>query len=183
MADMFDERHSAILANGVKMPLLGFGCYQIPAEDAERCVLDALEVGYRHIDTAEAYFNEKEVGAAVRGCGLNRADVFVTSKIWICHYGYEKTKTAVYRSLERMGLDYLDLMLLHQGFGDYYGAFKALQELYTEGVLKAIGVSNFFPRFLLDLVKFGDAPAPMVNQFELHPYFQQPQARALMEKM
>lgn len=180
MADMFDERHSAVLANGVKMPLLGFGCYQIPADDTERCVLDALEVGYRHIDTAEAYLNEKEVGAAVRGSGLNRADVFITSKIWICHYGYEKTKTTVYRCLERMGLDYLDLMLLHQAFGDYYGAFRALQELYAEGVLKAIGVSNFFPRFLLDLVKFGEAPAPMVNQVELHPYFQQPQARALM---
>ena len=116
MADMFDECLSVVLANGVKMTLLGFGCYQIPAEDAERCVLDALEVGYRHIDTAEAYLNEKEVGAAVRGSGLNRAEIFVTSKIWICHYGYDKTKTAVYRSLERMGLDYLDLMLLHQGF-------------------------------------------------------------------
>ena len=102
MADMFDECHSVVLANGVKMPLLGFGCYQIPAEDAERCVLDALEVGYRHIDTAEAYLNEmKEVGAAVRGSGLNRAEIFVTSKIWICHYGYEKTKTAVYRSPNR----------------------------------------------------------------------------------
>lgn len=182
MADMYDERHSVVLANGVKMPLLGFGCYQIPAAQAERCVLDALEVGYRHIDTAEAYMNEKEVGAAVRGSGLARSDIFVTTKVWICNFGREKTKQAVYRSLERMGLDYLDLVLLHQGFADYYGAFKALQELYAEGVLKSIGVSNFFPRFLLDLVKFGDAPAPMVNQVELHPYFQQPQAREYMRQ-
>lgn len=180
MTDMFDERHAVVLANGVKMPLLGFGCYQIQPEQTKQSVLDALEVGYRHIDTAEAYFNEAEVGAAVRASGLPRADVFVTSKVWICHFGYDETKRVVYRCLERMGLDYLDLMLLHQGFGDYYGAFKALQELYREGVLKAIGVSNFFPRFLLDLIKFGAEPAPMVNQVELHPYFQQPQARALM---
>lgn len=174
------NENKVVLVNGVTMPLLGYGCYQIAANEAERCVLDALEVGYRHIDTAEAYLNEKEVGAAINKSGIARAELFVTSKIWICHYGYEKTKTAVYRSLERMGLDYLDLMLLHQCFGDYYGAFRALQDLYAEGVLKAIGVSNFFPRFLLDLVKFGDAPAPMVNQVELHPYFQQPEARALM---
>ena len=112
MADMYDERHCVVLANGVKMPLLGFGCYQIPAAQAERCVLDALEVGYRHIDTAEAYMNEKEVGAAVRSSGLARSDIFVTTKVWICNFGREKTKQAVYRSLERMGLDYLDLVLL-----------------------------------------------------------------------
>lgn len=170
------------LNNGLKMPKLGYGVYQVSKEECERCVSDALEIGYRHIDTAQAYFNEAEVGRAVKVSGIKRDELFITTKVWISNYGYDKTKASVYRSLELMGLDYLDLMLLHQPFSDYYGAYRALEDLQTEGVLKSIGVSNFYPRVLADLVGFNRV-VPQVNQVEVNPLHQQVDAHAVMDKL
>ncbi|MCD8039960.1 MAG: aldo/keto reductase [Clostridia bacterium] len=169
------------LKNGIKMPQLGFGVYQIEKDICERCVLDALQVGYRHIDTAQAYENEEEVGSAVKKSGLARKDVFITSKIFIQNYGYEQTKKAVALSLERLQTDYIDLMLIHQPFGDYYGAWKAFEELYDKGILKSIGVSNFYPDRLVDLCCYSRI-SPMVNQIETHPLHQQVEAQKWMEK-
>lgn len=121
------------LNNGIEMPILGFGVYQIPKEDTKRCVLDVLKVGYRAIDTAQSYFNEQQVGEAIKESGIPRNEIFVTSKVWIDNYGYEKCRQLVLNSLEKMGLDYIDLMLLHQPFADYYGAYRALEDLYAEG--------------------------------------------------
>ena len=133
------------LRNGVKMPILGYGVYQVTKEDCERCVLDALQAGYRSIDTAQSYFNEEEVGSAIKKSGIPREDIFLTSKVWVEHYGYEAAKASVLESMRKLQVDYIDLMLLHQPFNDYYGAYRALEDLYKEGRLRAIGVSNFYP--------------------------------------
>lgn len=160
------------LANGVKMPMIGFGVYQV--EDHNQCeqsVLEALNAGYRLIDTAESYMNEEAVGSAVRKSGLKRDEVFVTSKIWVSNFGYEKTKKAFEAGLKRLGTEYMDLILLHQSLSDYYGSWRALEELYKEGKVRAIGVSNFYPERLTDLCMNAEIK-PMVNQIECHPFFQ-----------
>lgn len=161
------------LSNGAKMPQEGFGVFQIPDHnEAKRCVLDALDTGYRLIDTAAAYGNEKAVGDAVHESGLNREDVFVTSKVWVQDISYEGAKKAIDRSLSNLGFDYLDLMLLHQPMGDYYGAWRALEEAYKAGKLRAIGMANCYPQIIADLCLTVDI-TPMVNQVEIHPFFQQ----------
>ncbi len=170
------------LNNGIKMPILGFGVYQIPASDTKKCVLDALKVGYRMIDTAQSYFNEREVGEAIRESKIPREEIFVTSKVWIDNYGYEKCRESVLKSLDKMGLDYIDLMLLHQPFADYYGAYRALEDLYEEGKIKAIGVSNFYPDRLTDICLFGRKIIPAVNQVETNPLNAQVEAQKNMEK-
>lgn len=169
------------LSNGVKMPQLGYGVYQVGKEECERCVLDALAVGYRHIDTAQSYFNEEEVGNAIAGSGIPRQEIFITSKVWIEHYGYEQTKKSVYESMRKLKTDYIDLMLLHQPFSDYYGAWRALEDLYAEGKIRAIGISNFYPDRMVDLASFARIK-PMVNQVETHPYNQQREAQEWMKK-
>ena len=169
------------LNNGVKMPQLGYGVYQVTKEECERCVLDALEVGYRAIDTAQSYFNEAEVGAAIEKSSVDRKDIFLTTKVWIEHYGYEAAKTSVLKSMEKLKTDYIDLVLLHQPFADYYGAYRALEDLYEEGKLRAIGVSNFYPDRLVDIASFARIK-PMVNQIETHPLNQQIEAHKWLEK-
>lgn len=169
------------LANGVKMPQLGYGVYQVTREECERCVSDALSVGYRHIDTAQSYFNEEEVGNAIKKSGIPREELFITTKVWIEHYGYEECRKSVLESLRKLQLDYIDLVLLHQPFSDYYGAWRALEELYAEGKLRAIGVSNFYPDRLVDLCSFSRIK-PMVNQVETHPFNQQKAAHEWMNK-
>lgn len=169
------------LNNGVKMPQLGYGVYQVTKEECERCVLDALEVGYRAIDTAQSYFNEAEVGSAIEKSSVDRKDIFLTTKVWIEHYGYEQAKASVLKSMEKLRTDYLDLVLLHQPFADYYGAYRALEDLYEEGKLRAIGVSNFYPDRLVDIASFARIK-PMVNQIETHPLNQQIEAHQWMEK-
>lgn len=169
------------LSNGVKMPQLGYGVYQVGKEECERCVLDALSVGYRHIDTAQSYFNEEEVGDAIVKSGVPREEIFLTTKVWIEHYGYEGCKASVMESLKKLKTNYIDLMLLHQPFGDYYGAWRALEDLYAEGIIRAIGVSNFYPDRLIDLCSFARIK-PMVNQVETHPHNQQIEAQKWMEK-
>ena len=171
----------ATLSNGVKMPMLGYGVYQVSAEECERCVLDALRVGYRSLDTAQSYFNEEQVGSAVKKSGVPRSEIFLTTKVWVEHYGYEAARASVLASMEKLQTDYLDLVLLHQPFGDYYGAYRALEELYDEGRVRAIGVSNFYPDRLVDLASFARI-RPMVNQVEIHPYHQQAEAKAWMDK-
>ncbi len=157
------------------MPCLGYGVYQISRDDCERCVGDALEAGYRLIDTAQSYFNEEQVGAALASSGLPRDELFVTSKVWIDNYGYDACRKSVYASLERLRLDRIDLMLLHQPFGDVYGAWRALAELYREGVVRAVGISNFAPDRTVDLAEFSEL-CPMVNQIEIHPHHAQEEA-------
>lgn len=169
------------LSNGVKIPKLGFGVFQISKEECERCVLDAIKIGYRHIDTAQSYFNEEEVGNAISKCGIPREELFITTKVWIDNYGYEKTKKSILKSMEKLKVEYLDLVLLHQPFSDYYGAYRALQELYREGKIKAIGVSNFAPDRLADIVAFNEIP-PQVNQVEVNPLHQQTKAQENMKK-
>lgn len=161
-----------ILENGVKMPQLGYGVYQVTKEECERCVLDALKVGYRLFDTAQSYFNEEEVGNAIVKSGVSREEIFLTSKVWIEHYGYEECRKSVLESLRKLKTDYIDLMLLHQPFSDYYGAYRALEDLYDEGKIKAIGISNFYPDRMVDLASFTRIK-PMINQIEIHPYHQQ----------
>ena len=160
------------LENGVKMPQLGYGVYQVTKEECERCVLDALKVGYRLFDTAQSYFNEEEVGNAIVKSGVSREEIFLTSKVWIDHYGYEECRKSVLESLRKLKTDYIDLMLLHQPFSDYYGAYRALEDLYDEGKIKAIGISNFYPDRMVDLATFTRIK-PMINQIEIHPYHQQ----------
>ena len=159
------------LSNGVEMPILGFGVYQIPPDDTEQAVSDALEAGYRLIDTAEAYRNEQAVGRAIRASGIPRDELFVTTKVWISHAGEEPAHAAFERSMERLGLDQLDLYLVHQPFADYYGSWRALERLYADGRVRAIGVSNFYPDRLVDLQLHSEI-TPMVNQIETHPFFQ-----------
>lgn len=171
----------ATLSNGVKMPMLGYGVYQVTKEECERCVLDALRVGYRSIDTAQSYFNEEEVGSAIQKSGVARNDIFVTTKVWIEHYGYEQAKQSVMDSMEKLKTDYLDLCLLHQPFADYYGAWRALEELYEAGKIRAIGISNFYPDRMVDLASFAKI-RPMVNQVETHPHNQQVTAKEYMDK-
>ena len=169
------------LANGVKMPQLGYGVYQVTKEECERCVLDALDVGYRAIDTAQSYFNEAEVGDALQKSCIDRKEIFLTTKVWIEHYGYEQAKESVLQSMEKLKTDYIDLVLLHQPFADYYGAYRALEDLYEEGKLRAIGVSNFYPDRLVDLASFARIK-PMVNQIETHPLNQQIEAHEWLKK-
>lgn len=169
------------LANGVKMPQLGYGVYQVTQEECERCVLDALDVGYRAIDTAQSYFNEAEVGEAIAESGIDRKEIFLTTKVWIEHYGYEQAKESVLQSMEKLKTDYIDLVLLHQPFADYYGAYRALEDLYEEGKLRAIGVSNFYPDRLVDIASFARIK-PMVNQIETHLMNQQIEAHEWLKK-
>ena len=169
------------LNNGLKMPILGYGVYQVTKDECERCVLDALKTGYRLIDTAQSYFNEEEVGNAIVKSGVPREEIFLTTKVWVEHYGYEETKKSVYESMRKLQTEYIDLMLLHQPFSDYYGAYRALEELYTEGILKAIGVSNFYPDRLVDIANFADI-VPMVNQVETHVLNQQTEAKKWIDK-
>lgn len=170
------------LNNGIEMPLISFGVYQIPKEDTKRCVLDAIKSGYRGIDTAQSYFNESEVGDAIVECGVPREELFITTKVWIDHYGYEECKASVEESLRKLKTEYLDLCLLHQPFSDYYGAYRALEELYAEGKIKAIGVSNFYPDRLTDICMFDRKVIPAVNQVEVNPYNAQWCAQENMEK-
>lgn len=169
------------LSNGVKMPQLGYGVYQVDKEECERCVLDALKVGYRHIDTAQSYFNEEEVGNAIAKSGVPREQIFLTTKVWVEHYGYDETRKSVLESMRKLKTNYIDLVLLHQPFSDYYGAWRALEDLYAEGVIKAIGVSNFYPDRLVDICSFARIK-PMVNQVETHPHNQQIEAHEWMKK-
>ena len=170
------------LNNGVEMPLLGFGVFQIPdADECEKVVAEALETGYRLLDTAAAYFNEESVGKAIAKSGIKREELFITTKLWIQDAGYENAKKAFYASLEKLGLDYLDLYLIHQPFNDYYGSWRAMEELYYEGKIRAIGVSNFYPDRLADLCLNAEV-TPMVNQVELHPFFQQSDAIRVMKE-
>lgn len=170
------------LNNGIEMPLISFGVYQIPKEDTKRCVLDAIKSGYRGIDTAQSYFNESEVGDAIVECGVPREELFITTKVWIDHYGYEECKASVEESLRKLKTDYLDLCLLHQPFSDYYGAYRALEDLYAEGKIKAIGVSNFYPDRLTDICMFNRKVIPAVNQVEVNPFNAQWCAQENMEK-
>lgn len=168
------------LNNGVKMPLEGFGVFQVPDFDiCEKAVLDAIDVGYRLIDTAAAYFNEEAVGSAIKKSGIDRKELFVTTKLWIQDQGYENAKKAFQTSLDKLGLDYIDLYLIHQPFGDYYGSWRAMEELYKEGKIRAIGVCNFYPDRLTDLCVNAKV-VPAVNQVELHPFFNQSNAIANM---
>lgn len=169
------------LNNGVKMPILGYGVYQVSKEDCKRCVLDAIKVGYRLIDTAQSYFNEEEVGEAILECGVPREELFITTKVWIEHYGYDECKKSVLESMKKLKVDYIDLVLLHQPFNDYYGAYHALEDLYKEGKIRAIGISNFYPDRFVDLQAFVEIK-PMINQIETHPLNQQHEAQKWLEK-
>ncbi len=169
------------LNNGIKMPQLGYGVYQTPPEDTKRCVLDAIEVGYRSIDTAQAYHNEEGVGAALAESGLPREEFFLTTKVWITNAGYEKAKASILESMQKLRTDYLDLLLIHQPFGDYYGTYRAMEELYQAGKLRAIGVSNFGPDRYLDMEHFATVK-PAVNQIETHVFQQQNVAREYLKK-
>lgn len=169
------------LNNGVKMPQLGYGVYQVSKEECERCVLDALDVGYRSIDTAQAYFNEEEVGSAIEKSGIDRKEIFLTSKVWIEHFGYEECKKSVLESMEKLRTDYLDLMLLHQPFGDTYGAWRALEDLYKEGKLRAIGISNHYADRMVEFANFATIK-PMINQMEVHPFNQQKNLKEWADK-
>lgn len=169
------------LSNGVKMPQLGYGVYQVTKDECERCVLDALDAGYRSIDTAQSYFNEEEVGRAIEKSGIDRKEIFLTSKVWIEHFGYEECKKSVLESMEKLRTDYLDLMLLHQPFGDTYGAWRALEELYDEGKLRAIGISNHYVDRMVEFANFTRIK-PMVNQMETHPFNQQKNLKEWADK-
>ena len=171
-----------ILNNGVAMPVLGFGVYQIPdAAECERCVLDAIEVGYRSIDTAQAYRNEEAVGRAAEKSGVPRGELFITTKVWISNGGYEKAKASIEESLNKLRTDYLDLLLIHQPFNDYYGTYRAMEEAYRAGKIRALGVSNFYPARFIDLAEFCEGK-PAVNQMETHVFHQQVQIREVMKK-
>lgn len=170
------------LNNGVEMPVLGYGVYQITdLEECERCVLDAIGVGYRLIDTAQGYGNEKAVGNAIAKSDVPREELFITTKVWISNAGYENAKKSIEESLKKLQLDYLDLLLIHQPFNDYYGTYRAMEELYKEGKIKAIGVSNFYPDRLIDLIKYNEV-VPAVNQVETHVFNQQKKTHEIMEK-
>ena len=170
------------LSNGIKMPHEGFGVFQVPdAAQCERAVMDAIESGYRLIDTAAAYMNEEAVGSAVKKCGVPRDELFITTKLWVQDASYEGAKKAIETSMKKLGLDYIDLYLLHQPMGDYVGAYRAMEEAYKDGKLKAIGVCNFYPERLADLCETVEI-TPMVNQVELHPFFRQQKALDLMKE-
>lgn len=169
------------LNNGVKMPVLGYGVYQTPQEQTEECVLDAIHVGYRSIDTAQAYGNEEGVGNALAKCGLPREEFFITTKVWITNAGYEKAKASIEESLRKLQVSYIDLLLIHQPFGDYYGTYRAMEEAYKEGKIRAIGVSNFYPDRYIDLHHFAEIK-PAVNQVETHIFQQQKIAKEYLKK-
>lgn len=161
------------LNNGIEMPILGFGVFQIPDIAAcERAVIEAIETGYRLIDTAASYMNEEAVGNAIKNCGIDRKELFITTKLWIRDAGYEKTKIAFQKSLDKLQIDYLDLYLIHQPYGDIFGSWKAMQELYQEGKIRAIGVANFHPDRVIDLI-INSGFVPAINQIETHPFHQQ----------
>ena len=170
---------TAKLSNGIEMPVLGFGVFQIPAEETEQAVIAALEAGYRSLDTARSYMNEEAVGRAIASSGVPRDELFITTKLWVEDQGEEKAKRAFDASLARLGLDYLDLFIIHQPFGDYYGSWRAMEELHREGLARAIGVSNFYSDRLVDLIEHNEA-APMVDQVECHPFFQRRAEQQLM---
>ncbi|GIO93445.1 MULTISPECIES: aldo/keto reductase [Paenibacillus] len=170
------------LNNGVNMPIVGFGVYQVPdAEECENAVYEALMTGYRLIDTAAGYLNEEAVGRAIKRSGIPREELFITTKLWVQDAGYESAKLAFAKSLKKLQLDYLDLYLIHQPFGDYYGAWRAMEELYREGKIKAIGVSNFLPDRLMDLIVHNEV-VPAVNQIETHPFYQQTEVTAFLKE-
>lgn len=176
---MSPQNRLITLNNGVQMPVLGFGVFQIPAEQTEQAVTDALAAGYRAIDTAASYGNEEAVGRAIAGSGIPRGELFITTKMWIQHTGEDTARREFGRSLQRLGLDYLDLYLIHQPLGDYYSSWRAMQKLHGEGLIKAIGVSNFYPDRLVDLILNNDI-TPAVNQIETHPFFQRAADQWLM---
>lgn len=169
------------LNNGVEMPILGFGVYQIPPEDTERCVTEALDVGYRHIDTAAAYDNEEAVGRALAASDLPRESVFVTTKIWVQNQGSDHAKRLFEESLRKLGVDYVDLYLIHQPFGDLYSSWRAMEKLHRDGLIRAVGVSNFYPDRLADLIEHNEI-TPAVNQIETHPFFQRTADQKLMSE-
>lgn len=170
-----------ILNNGVKMPILGYGVYQITNEECERCVLDAISIGYRSIDTAQVYANEEAVGNAIAKCGVPREELFITTKVWISNGGYDNAKTSIEESLKKLRTDYVDLLLVHQPFNDYYGTYRAIKEAYQQGKTRAIGVSNFYPDRLIDFCEFAEI-IPAVNQIETHVFQQQTKVREIMDK-
>lgn len=169
------------LNNGVEMPQFGYGVFQVSPEECERCVSDAISVGYRSFDTAQVYQNEEGVGNAIKKSGIDRKEFFITTKIWISNFGYEKAKASIQKSLEKLQTDYIDLMLLHQPFGDYYGAYRAMEEAYKEGKIRAIGISNFYADRYLDLAHFVEVK-PAVNQVETHLFHQQGELQEIMKK-
>lgn len=169
------------LSNGVEMPILGYGVYQVSPEECERCVSDAISAGYRLIDTAQAYGNEEGVGDAVRKSGLPRKELFIVTKVWISNAGYERARASIDESLRKLQTDYIDLLLIHQPFGDYYGTWRAMEEAYKVGKLRAIGVSNFYPDRFIDLAENNET-APMVNQVETHVFNQQIEAQEIMQE-
>ena len=170
------------LNNGIKMPLEGFGVFQVPdPAQCEQAVSDAIACGYRLIDTAAAYMNEEAVGTAIKNCGVKRGDLFITTKLWVQDASYEGAKKAFETSMKKLGLEYLDLYLIHQPMGDYIGAWRAMEELYKEGVIRAIGVCNFYPHVLTDFCETVEV-MPTVNQVELHPFFRQEDALAVMKE-
>lgn len=169
------------LNNGVKMPILGYGVYQTPPKETEKCVLDAIRIGYRSIDTAQAYGNEQGVGNAITKCGIPREELFITTKVWISNAGYEKAKASIEESLKKLQTDYVDLLLIHQPFNDYYGTYRAMEEAYKEGKVRAIGVSNFYPDRFVDISRFCEVK-PAVNQVETHVFQQQKKAKEVMKK-
>lgn len=169
------------LNNGVKMPILGYGVYQVTPEECERCVLDAINVGYRSIDTAQAYANEEGVGSAIVKCGVPRGELFITTKVWVSNAGYEKAKASIDESLRKLRTDYIDLLLIHQPFGDYYGTYRAMEEACKDGKVRTIGVSNFYPDRFVDIAHFAKIK-PAVNQVETHVFQQQKQAKEYMKK-
>ena len=169
------------LSNGVEMPILGYGVYQVTPEECERCVSDALSMGYRMVDTAQAYANEEGVGNAVKKSGIPREELFLVTKVWISNAGYEKAKASIDESLRKLQTDYIDLLLIHQPFNDYYGTYRAMEEAYKAGKLRAIGVSNFYPDRFIDLAEFCDIK-PMVNQVETHVFNQQRRPQEIMKE-
>ena len=169
------------LNNSVEMPILGYGVYQVDPKECERCVSDAIDTGYRLIDTAQSYHNEEGVGAAIKKSAVKREDLFIVTKLWISNYGYEKAKKSIDDSLKKLQSGYIDLLLLHQPFGDYYGAYRAMEEAYKQGKVRAIGVSNFYPDRYVDLCNFVEV-VPAVNQVETHVFNQQKTAREYMKK-
>ncbi|MCS2949625.1 aldo/keto reductase [Bacteroides sp. BFG-638] len=169
------------LNNGIEMPILGYGVYQVTPEECEHCVLDAISAGYRSIDTAQAYHNEEGVGNAISKCGIPREELFITTKVWISNAGYEKAKTSIEESLCKLKSDYIDLLLIHQPFGDYYGTYRAMEEAYKAGKVRAIGVSNFYPDRFVDLAEFCEI-TPAVNQVETHVFNQQIKLQEVMKE-
>ncbi|MGN0186800.1 MAG: aldo/keto reductase [Paludibacteraceae bacterium] len=169
------------LNNGIEMPIIGYGVYQVSPEECERCVTDALNVGYRMIDTAQAYHNEEGVGAAVKKSGIPREELFIVSKVWFSNYSYQRAKDSIEESLNRLQTDYIDLMLLHQPFGDRYSAYRALQDAYRAGKVRAIGVSNFYPDHYIDFAENVDV-IPAINQVETHVFNQQIEAQGIMNE-